>query len=106
MPASGSEDAPFQIQMTDEALYGYARVEPERVYRRIGDLIDTLCVFPRYGMEYDPYYPAAQPAVPSRVFYCGHYGVYYCVDDDHRFVTILAVEDERRDPRNRFSYLN
>lgn len=92
----------YDVLMTDEALYGLADVRPDRVYQRLGELIPALASFPRYGQAYDPYYVAACPPVPCRVFYCGPYGVYYTVDDEGRTVTVLAVEDERRDPRRRF----
>lgn len=99
----GSERPAFSVMMTDEAVYGCADVEPERVFRRVGELMGALSMWPYYGQAYEPAYEAAAPAVPCRVFYCGAYGVYYTVDEERRLVTVLAVEDERRDPTKRFS---
>lgn len=82
---------------------GYAEVEPDRMYERIGDLIDFLVEHPYYGQAYDPYYESARPPVPCRVFYCGHYGVYYHVDDSLGMIYVFAIEDQRRDPLRRFS---
>ena len=93
---------PYTVQMTDEAVYAYARIPSDGVYRRVGDLLGTLASFPRYGQEYDPYYDASRPPVPCRVAFCGRYGIYYHVDDESRTITVLAIEDERRDPKTRF----
>ncbi|WP_373580626.1 hypothetical protein [Collinsella aerofaciens] len=47
-------DEPFDVVMTDEALYAYAEIPSERVYARIGNLIDFLAEHPYFGEEYDP----------------------------------------------------
>lgn len=104
MPTA-SEGTAFEVRMTDEAVYGYSAVVPTSVYERVGFLIENLGTFPYYGGEYRPYYRAAMPDIATRVFYCGHYGVYYAVDDQQRIVTVLAVEDERMNPLGRFSPL-
>ncbi len=93
---------PYEVSLTDEAVYAYASIAPDRIYERVGELIDTLARFPYYGQVYEPYYAAAQSPVPCRVLFCAQYGIYYCVDDVRREVTVLAIEDERRDPRRRF----
>lgn len=103
MPINAESRKQYKVVLTDEAVYGYANVEGDREYARIGEIIDSLARFPYYGHEYDPYYRAALPPVPCRVFFCGRYGVYYTVDDDSATVTVLAVEDERRDPLGRFA---
>lgn len=93
---------PYAVQMTDEAVYAYARIPSDDVYRRMGELLGNLASFPRYGQEYDPYYDASRPPAPCRVAFCGRYGIYYHVDDESHTVTVLAIEDERRDPKTRF----
>lgn len=92
----------FDVQLTDEAVYGLAEVMPDAVYRRVNEMISVLAAFPRYGEEYDPYYEAARPPVPCRVLFVGGYGIYYAVDEEKRMVTVLAIEDSRRDPHGRF----
>lgn len=94
---------PYEVSLTDEAVYAYASIVSDRIYERVGELIDTLARFPYYGQVYEPYYIAAQPPVPCRVLFCAQYGIYHCVDDARRTVTVLATEDERRDPCRRFS---
>lgn len=93
----------YEVALTDEAVYAYASIALDRIYERVGELIGTLAQFPYYGQVYEPYYAAAQLPVPCRVLFCAQYGIYYCVDDATRTVTVLAIEDERRDPRRRFS---
>ena len=50
----GELDKPFDVVMTDEALYAYAETPSERVCARIGNLIDFLAEHPYFGEEYDP----------------------------------------------------
>ena len=109
-------DEPFDVVMTDEALYAYAEIPSKRVYARIGNLIDFLAEHPYFGEEYDPYYQAAFPPIDCRVcgrngncgrrvFFCAHYGVYYHVDVEQRNISILAIEDHRKNPLSRFKLL-
>ena len=92
----------FEVHMTNEAIYGLAVVVPQDVYDRISFLIGNLRAFPYYGGKYQPYYQAAMPDVATSIFYCGHYGVYYTVDEGRQAVIVLAVEDERMNPLGRF----
>ena len=98
-------DEPFDVVMTDEALYAYAEIPSERVYARISNLIDCLAEHPYFGEECDPYYQAAFPLIACRVFFCAHYGVYYHVDVEQRNISILAIEDHRKNPLSRFKLL-
>lgn len=102
MPSSDDASVRYDIELTDEALFAYAEIPSDKLYARIGTLIDFLAEHPWYGQEYDPYYRAAMPPVDCRVFYCGYYGVYYNVNEAARLITILAIEDQRRDPLRRF----
>ena len=102
VPNSDGHAHPYDIELTDEALYALASIPSDRIYTRVGDLIDMLAAFPRYGQVYDPYYRAAEPPVACRVLFCGSYGIYYHIDEDKRLVTVLAIEDERRNPLGRF----
>ncbi len=97
---------PFLIEMTDEAVYAYSAVQPDDVYARIGALIDFLAEHPYYGEEYDPAYNAARPPIDCRVFFCARYGVYYHIDEEKLIITILAIENLRRNPMNRFSMIS
>lgn len=105
-PADEDLLVPFDIEMTDEAVYAYSAVQPDEVYARIGSLIDFLAGHPYYGEEYDPAYEAARPPIDCRVFFCARYGVYYHVDEERRLITVLAIENQRRNPMNRFSLID
>lgn len=96
---------PFEVLLTDEALFSYSEITSTKIYTRIGFLIVFLALHPYYGEAYDPYYKAAVPPIPSRVFYCSHYGIYYHVNIKTRTITVLAIVDQRRDPLARFSII-
>ena len=102
MPAN-EESSRYEILLTDEATYAFADVYRERVRARIEQLVGFLAEHPLYGEEYDPYYPAARPPVPCRVFFCGRYGIYYHVDESQHMVVVLTIEDTRMSPMGRFS---
>ncbi len=106
--AAGEADEtrePFEIEITDEALYAYSDIQSESILRRIEALIDMLALYPFYGEEYEPVYEAAQPPVPCRVLFCTHYGIYYHVNETEKLITVIAIESQRRDPLSRFSLL-
>lgn len=94
----------YEVQLTDEAVYDLADIVPDAVYQRVGAMLRVLGSYPYYGEEYDPYYKAARPAADCRVLFVGRYGVYYTVDDEARIVTVLAIEDSRRNPEGRFNF--
>lgn len=96
---------PYEIRLSDEAVYAYSEIPSKKIYDRIGFLIDFIGLHPYYGQPYEPYYRAATPPIPCRVFFCGHYGVYYNVDHESQTINVLAIEDERRNPLNRFEVL-
>lgn len=96
----------YSIQLTDEAVYGYADITSQDLCDRIDRLIEFLADHPYYGQVYDPYYEASRPPVPCRVFYCGHVGVYYHVNDPDRIITVLAMVDQRRNPLGRFTVVD
>ena len=60
---------PYEVSLTDEAVYAYASIASDRIYECVGELIDTLARFPYFGQVYEPYYTAAPPpgAVPRPV---------------------------------------
>lgn len=106
IPAEATEEKPYEIQLTDEAVYAYGEIPSQEIYGRIGSLLDFLTTHPYYGQEYDPYYEAALPPITCRVFYCGRYGVYYHVHENEMLITVLAIEDQRRNPLARFKVIS
>ena len=103
MPENAEEPAAYEILFADEAYLAYVALPSDRLFDRITHSIKLLECSPLLGRIYDPAYEAKRPPVPCRVLYCEHYGIYYTVDDEARALYILAIEDQRRDPKNRFS---
>lgn len=91
------------VVLTDEAFYAYSTLQPERLFQHVDHDLELLESFPDLGRTYDPVYPAAKLPSACRVLYCEHMGMYYRVDTTMRELTVLAIEDQRQDPLNRFS---
>ena len=98
-------DEPYEIMLADESVYAYSEIPSQKIYDRIGFLIEFLGSHPYYGEPYDPYYTSAMPPIACRVFFCAHYGIYYNVDVSNKTVNVLAIEDERKNPLKRFKVL-
>lgn len=92
----------YEVRLTDAAFFAYASLPTERLYEHVGSDLGLLETTPRLGREYDPVYEAKRPPFPCRVLFCEHYGIYYRVDDESRTVVVFAIEDQRRNPLNRF----
>ncbi len=94
---------PCEVFLTDEAYYAYAAIPSDALFEHIGDDMGLLESTPYIGREYGPAYEAMKPPFECRVLFCEHYGIYYSVDDEACAVTIFAVEDQRRNPQDRFA---
>lgn len=44
-----------------------------------------------------------RPAFNFRILCCEHFGIYYRIDDESHKVTVFALEDQRRNPLDRFT---
>ncbi len=93
----------FTVELTDEAFFSYVSIASERLFEHVDTDIGLLETNPYLGRIYDPVYDAARPDFTCRVFYCEHYGIYYRVDEKLHRIIVFAIEDQRRDPKNRFS---
>ncbi len=102
-PEGEREGFSCEVALTDEAFYSYAAIPSEKAFARVGQDIGLLEHTPYLGRVYDPAYDASRPPFPCRVLYCGHYGIYYRVDEDAERVTVFAVVDQRRDLERRFA---
>lgn len=92
------------VVLSNNALIVYLSVSSKRDIEAIDHRLELLQVFPYLGQPYRPLYDAAQPAFPVYVTYAGsHYGIYYEVSEDERRVTVDFIEDQRRNPAERFS---
>lgn len=97
------EQGIFEVVLTDEAFFTYASIPSDRTFDHLDADLKLLGTTPELGRIYDPAYKATRPPFPCRVFYCEKYGIYYRVDEDARTVLVFAIEDQRRNPENRFS---
>ena len=99
------EPRTYTVAMTDEAFYAYYALPSRRIIEHVKHNLRLLETSPYLGRIYDPAYEAKFPPLPCRVLYCGHYGIYYRVDDETKIVTVFALEDQRRNPLDRFTSL-
>ena len=92
----------YEVHLTETSLESYLAIPDARLEK--GDAaLDALAVFPGIGVAYDPLYPAARPPFEVSVLYADRYGIYYSTDERAKVVYIRYVEDERMDPRLRFT---
>ena len=75
----------------------------DTVYSKLDDAITLLSSMPELGAVYDPLYEAHKPPIPLRVFYAGHYGIYYTPDHERKLIRVHFIEDQRMDPKTRFT---
>ena len=98
-----ADAAPYTVFVTPTAERALKAVPAKADRRELDAVLSLLDTFPRIGRLYDPVYAAARPRGDVLVFYAGHYGVYYVIDEAAKVVNVLFIEDQRRDPLKRFS---
>lgn len=98
------EERPYEVLLTDTAKSSYGRIKSKKDSRRVDKVLNVLDTVPEIGRLYDPVYDAAKPPFDVRVVYAGHFGIYYRVLEDEAQVHIYYIEDQRRDPMERFSH--
>lgn len=103
MPEENEESASYEVLLTDEAYLAYVALTSDRVFEHVTHSMELLEASPLLGQVYDPAYEAKRPPFSCRVLFCEHYGIYYLVDESELTIHIVAIEDQRRDPLNRFS---
>lgn len=103
MADKSEEQMPYNVTLTDEAFYAYASIPSEKVFQHVDSDLGLLETTPYLGRSYDPVYDVARPPFPCRILYCEYYGIYYRIDESKRAVIVFAIEDQRRNPENRFS---
>ena len=97
-----SEQPPYRVVLSPcahQARFTIAAKSDRQKVKKMLQLLDTV---PEIGRVYDPDYPAAQPPFEMRVTFAGRYGIYYTVEEAEKTVRVLFIEDQRRDPLNRF----
>lgn len=92
----------YKVRLSEAAEIIYRDLHGTKAFFKIKKIIETLDTVPEIGRVYDPNYPAARPPFEMRVTYAGRYGIYYIVEEEECLVRIMFIEDQRRDPLNRF----
>lgn len=92
-----------KVIVTREALFQLANIPSNADYDKVKKMMDVLGAIADAGSKYDPAYEAAKPPVECRVVYAGHYGIYYTSDPSPSPVVVFSIEDQRRNPEQRFS---
>ena len=97
----------YEVEYVQQAVsFLEENVWTEQALDRIIRYVDLLGEFPDLGTPYSPDYPAARPpfscrfvAVPDTPF------TFYYVKDDERFlITIIYIEHQGADPKDRFDW--
>ena len=96
------ETAPYTVTMGPLAETASSFVTSKKDIARIKKMLLLLDTVPYIGQVYDPDYPASRPPFSMRMVFAGRYGIYYVVDEAEKQVYVLFIEDQRRDPLNRF----
>ncbi len=94
--------AAYAVTLTQEAEVVYRGIPSKYDFAKVDKMLLILDTLPEIGRVYDPDYEAMRLPFEVRVAYAGRYGVYYTVDEEERQVIVFAIEDQRRNPLNRF----
>ena len=98
------EERPYEVFLTDTAKSSYGRIESKNDLRRVDKVSGALDTVPEIGRLHDPVYDAAKPPFDARAVYAGRFGIYYRVLEDAAQAHVYYIEDQRRDPMERFSH--
>ena len=81
------------------------QIQTRRAYERVDSYRKILATFPYAGELYEPYYEAARPSAPCRCISVSGtpFTLYYGTDEVSETVNVFAIEDQRRNPTDRFS---
>ncbi len=96
------EQPPYRVILAPTAAAALPTITAKSHRAKVRKMLRVLDTVPEIGRVYDPDYPAARPPFEMRVAYAGRYGIYYTVVEADHEVRVLFIEDQRRDPLNRF----
>ena len=103
MASKVSDVGSHDVLLTPEAEASYLKISAKADLKEVDSILDALGIAPGIGRTYDPLYEAAKPNIDGLlVAYAGHYGIYYVADEREARVMVLAIEDQRRNPMERF----
>lgn len=96
------EDGVYEIHVGPLAAVVYENIPSKTDFAKVDKMLLLLDTVPYIGQVYDPDYPASRPPFSMRMVFAGRYGIFYVVDEAEKQVDVLLIEDQRRDPLNRF----
>lgn len=99
---TGEREERFRVELTANALTAYLAITSKTSMAAVDRALDLIGTFPLAGVRYEPYYQAARLPFDAYVVYAKNYGIYYEVQKDASCVVVDYIEDERRDPLQRF----
>lgn len=98
-----AEEGEYEVVLSSDALFVYLNMPFSADADAVDAKLGLLARFPYLGRHYDPLYKAARPPFDLFVTLAGHYSIYYEVSEDTRTVSVAYLEDQRRNPANRFT---
>lgn len=98
-----AEEDEYEVVLSNDALFVYLNMPFSADADAVDAKLELLARFPYLGRRYDPLYKAARPSFDVFVTLAGHYSIYYEVSEDTRTVSVAYLEDQRRNPANRFT---
>lgn len=96
------EQPPYRVVLTENAKLAKGYVHSRNDIEKIKKILRILDTLPEIGRVYDPDYEVMRLPFEVRVAHAGRYGVYYVVDEGEQTVIVFAIEDQRKNPLNRF----
>lgn len=101
--SSSSEDSTYEVVLSSVAKRALEDIRSLADRKSVDKVLCILGTVPGIGRRYDPLYEVARPDVDVMVAYAGHFGIYYEVLEESKIVAVYYIEDQRRDPMNRFN---
>ncbi len=93
---------PYAVVLAPTARAALPAITAKSDRAKVRKMLQVLDTVPEIGRVYDPDYPAARTPFEMRVAFAGRYGIYYTIVESEHEVRVLFIEDQRRDPLNRF----
>lgn len=99
---TANEQPPYRVILAPHALQAQNVIASKSDRQKVKRMLQLLDTVPEIGRVYDLDYAAARPPFDMRVTFAGRYSIYYVVNEENHEVDVLFIEDQRRDPLNRF----
>ena len=92
----------YTVTLTREAEFQYRHIPSKVDFGKVDKMLLLLDTLPEIGRVYDPDYEAMRLPFEVRIAHAGRYDAYYVVDEGEQTVIVFAIENQRKNPLNRF----